>query len=74
MVKYHFGLEALGVSLKALHEIGTLYPHGVGRPVIDVGRRHELSALLHAGDKHGVQVRPCRVDGSAVTSGAGTQY
>ena len=30
---------------------------GIGRPVVDVGGRHELSALRETRDQHGLQVR-----------------
>jgi hypothetical protein len=61
------------VLLEALHQFGALHAHHVGRPVVDLGGRHQLAALRHAGDQHRLQVGTCRIDGGGVTGGAGTQ-
>ena len=45
----------------------------VARPVVDFGRRHQLAALLEAGDQHRLAVGACGVDGGAVAGGSGTQ-
>ena len=42
LVRNHLGLEALGVALEALHEVRALHAVRVGRPVVHVGRRHQL--------------------------------
>ena len=50
VVEDHFGAEALGVLLEALHELGALYSHGVRRPIVDVGGGHQLAALGETGE------------------------
>jgi hypothetical protein len=61
VVEHHLGLEALGVPLEALHEIGALDAVGVGRPVVHVGGGHELPALRNPGQQHRAQVGARRV-------------
>jgi hypothetical protein len=73
LVGDHFGLEALGVLLEALHQVRSLDALGVGRPVIHIGRGHELAALRHAGDQHRPQVCPRRVDRGGITRRAGAE-
>src|SRR6185436_2255717 len=41
LVQNDLGIEALGVLLETLHQLRTLYAHGVGRPVVDVGGGHQ---------------------------------
>ena len=62
LVEDDLGLEALGVLAKALHQVGPLDAVGVGGPVVDVGRRHQLAALRDPGDEHRVQVGARRID------------
>ena len=73
VVEYDFGVEALGVLLEACHQFRALHALRVRRPVFDVGRGHQLAALRDAGDQHRGQVGACRVDGSRVAGGAGTE-
>jgi hypothetical protein len=51
-----------------LHEGGALQALYIAGPVIDLGRSHELAALLDAGDEQGGAVRARRVNGRAVSS------
>ena len=45
VIEDQFGRESLGVFLKSRHQIGPHHAVRVGRPIIDVGRRHQLAAL-----------------------------
>ena len=56
LVEDDLGLEALGVQLKPRHQVRALNAGSIGRPVVDVGSRHELSALREARDEHRPQV------------------
>ena len=58
---------------EALHQLGALHAFRVRRPVLDVGRGHQLAALGDAGDQHRGQVGARRVDGGRVAGGAGTE-
>ncbi|ESQ15073.1 MAG: hypothetical protein N838_09820 [Thiohalocapsa sp. PB-PSB1] len=49
MVEQQFGLEALGMSAHALHQIRAEHAVGITGPIIDVGGCHELSTLFEAG-------------------------
>jgi len=62
VVEDDLGVEALGMLQEALHEVGAHDAVDVGRPVVDVCRRHELAALGDAGDEHRLQVGARRVD------------
>ena len=73
VIEDELGVEALGVLLEARHQVGPLHAVGVGRPVVDVGRRHELAALREAGDQHGLQIGTRRVYCGGVSGGAGAQ-
>ncbi len=73
VVEDDLGLEALGMRLEARHQIGTLHAIVVGRPVVDFGRRHELSALRESGDQHRLQVGACGVYCGGVSGGAGAE-
>jgi hypothetical protein len=59
--------------LEALHQFRPLHPHDVGGPVIDFSRSHELAALGHPGDEHGLEVSAGSIDRCAITGGTGTQ-
>ena len=67
MVKDDFGVEALGVGLKPLHQFGALYAVHVSRPVVHISRCHELTALRDAGNEDRVEVGAGRINGCAVT-------
>ena len=58
---------------KALHQLRALNAHHIGRPVVYLGRGHELAALGHAGDQHGVEVGTGGINGGGVASGAGAE-
>ena len=61
LVEDDFGFEALGVLLEARHELRPLNAVGIGRPVVDIGGRHELATLRKTGDEHRFQVGACSV-------------
>jgi len=73
VVEDHLGAEALGVLLEARHEVRPLHPVGIGRPVVDVGGRHQLPALGQAGDQHRIQVGAGGIDRGGVAGGAGAE-
>jgi hypothetical protein len=73
VIEHHLGFEALGVRLKALHQVRPLHALGVGRPVVDLGGGHQLAALGHAGDQQRLQIGARRIDGGGVTRGAGAE-
>ena len=66
VVKHDLGLETLRVLQKALHQLRPLHAVDVGRPVVDVGRRHQLTALGDAGDQQRAEVGARRIDGCGV--------
>jgi hypothetical protein len=47
---------------------------GIGRPVVHVGGRHELSAWSEARDDHGLQIGTRGIDRGRVAGRAGTEY
>jgi hypothetical protein len=61
------------VFLKALHQVGAHHAVDVGRPVVDVGRRHQLAALCHAGDQHRLEVGSRGVHRGGVASRSGAE-
>src|SRR5690606_32595407 len=73
VVEDHLGVEALGMRLHARHEVRTHQAMGVARPVVHLGGRHQLAALLQAGDHHGPEVGAGGVDGGGPAGGAGTE-
>ena len=73
VVEHDLGVEALGVLQEALHQVRALHAVDVGRPVVDVGRRHQLAALRDAGDEHRLQVGARGVDRGGVAGGAGAE-
>ena len=73
MVEHDLGVEALGVLQEALHQVRAHHAVDVGRPVVDVGRRHQLAALGDAGDEHRLQVGARGVDRRGVAGGAGAE-
>ena len=62
----HAGI--FGVTPHPLHEGGALQALDIAGPVIDLGRSHELAALLDPGDEEGGAVRARGVNGRAVSS------
>ena len=73
VVEDHLGVEALGVLLETPHEVGAHHAVGIGGPVVDLGRGHQLAALGEAGDQHRIQVGAGGVDGSGIAGGAGAE-
>jgi hypothetical protein len=62
VVEDDLGLEALGVRLHALHQVRAHQAVRVAGPVVDLGGRHQLAALLQAGDQHRLEVGARGVD------------
>jgi hypothetical protein len=54
MVKNDFGIEALSMLQKAIHELWALDPIGISRPVFDVSGGHELTPLSQASNEGGL--------------------
>ncbi len=73
LVKDHVGVEALGVLLKALHQIGALHALHIGGPVVHLRGGHQLATLGDASDQCGIQVGACRVNAGGVAGRAGAQ-
>ena len=73
VIKHHLGLEPLGVLLKTLHQVGAHDTVDIGRPIVDLGGGHELSALRQTGDQKRLQIGPGRVDGGGVACRAGSE-
>jgi len=73
MVEENFGFKAAGMGFEAGHQFRTLHAVGVGRPVVDFGRRHELASLGHASDQQGLEIGPGGIDGGGVAGRAGTE-
>jgi hypothetical protein len=73
MVENDLGMKTFGVALESIHQSRALYAFGVGRPVVDIVRRHQLPALLQAGDDHRVQIGARGVDRCRITGRAGAQ-
>jgi hypothetical protein len=63
-------VEALGVPPHPVHQVGALQPLDVAGPVVDVGRRHQLAALLESGDQHRLQVGAGGIDRGRVAGRA----
>ena len=60
-------------NVSIVHRLNVAPTVWVTGPVVDIGRRHQLAALLEAGDQHRLAVGACSVDGGAVAGGSGTQ-
>ena len=73
VIEHELGLEALGVLLEARHQIGPHHAIEIGGPVVDFGRRHQLSALRETGDDDGPEIGSRGVYCRRVTGGSGTQ-
>jgi hypothetical protein len=73
VIEDDLGLEALGVAPHPLHQVRSLNAVGVARPVVHVGRRHQLASLFQSSDEDRAQVGACGVDGRGVAGGAGSQ-
>ena len=73
MIKHHFSIKTLGMRGKTLHQLWTLDPIGICRPVIDLGGGHELTSLGKSGDHNGVEVGAGRINGGGVACRPRTQ-
>ena len=73
VIIHNFCVVSLHVLQHAVHQFGTLQSFDITRPVIDIGRRHQLTALFDAGDDNGLEIRPCRIHCSRITGGAGAK-
>jgi hypothetical protein len=73
VVEHDPGVEALGMLEKALHQVGAHHAVDVTRPVVDVGRRHQLPALGDTGHEHRLQVGARGIDGRGIAGGARTE-
>ena len=73
VVEDDFGVEALGVRLHALHQRRAHQAVRVAGPVVDFGGRHQLAALLQAGDHHRLEVGARGVDGGGPAGRAGAE-
>ena len=74
VVENDFGVEALRMFLKTLHQFRPLHSIEVGWPVIHFGGGHQLASLRHSCNQHRVQIGACCIDGGGVTGGAGAEY
>jgi len=74
MIEHDFSFETLGVLLETFHQLGTLHSLRVSRPVIHVGRRHELPTGGEARNDDWLQVRARSVHCGGVARRAGSQY
>ena len=71
------GTEVVATDLAKSFRAG-LSPHldqavRVAGPVVHFGGGHQLSALFHAGNEHGIQVRACGIHGRGVAGWAGAE-
>jgi hypothetical protein len=55
-VEHDFGIESFGMRLKPGHQFRAHDAIDIGRPVIDFGGGHQLTALLQAGDQTGFRL------------------
>jgi hypothetical protein len=73
MIKQDLRAEALGMLLKSIHKFGAKNPGMVGRPVIDVGGCHQLTALGQTGNQNRTQIRAGCVNSGGVAGRATTK-
>ena len=58
----NFRVVALRVAEHSLHQFGSLQALDITGPVIDIGRGHQLPTLFYAGNYHGIEIGPSRID------------
>ena len=68
-----FSLKEQGMFLETLHQFRTLHTVDVGRPVVDLRRGHQLTALRQAGNQYGLEVGSGSVNRGGIASGSGTK-
>ena len=73
VVEHHFGVEALGMFGHALHQVRPLQTVDVAGPVVDIGRRHQLTTLGETGDHGGLQVGSGCIDRRRVAGRSGAE-
>ncbi len=66
VVKNDLSMKAFRVLQEALHQFRSLHAHRVTGPVLDISGRHQLTALLDAGDHYRLQVGAGGVNGGAI--------
>ena len=71
-VEHDLGVKALSLIEQVLHELRAFDAVDGTRPVVDFGRRHQLSALFHPGDQERLEVGARRVNGGRVAGGPRT--
>jgi hypothetical protein len=73
VIHQDLGVEPLGVLAHALHETRARETVRIARPVVDLGGRHELATLFHAGDEQRPPIRARGIHGRRITRRAGTE-
>ncbi len=73
LVAGHFHVEPHRMRAQLFHEFGSLETFSTARPVVDLGRRHELATLLKTRDEQRLEVRACRINGSRIAGWSGTE-
>ena len=73
VVHHQFGAKALGMRLQALHQIRPLHAGHISGPVVHFSGVHELPALGHAGDEHGLKIGAGGIDGGGIAGRAGAK-
>ena len=73
MVEDDLRVEAIRVLAHALHQIGSLDPTVITRPVVYVGSRSHLATHLHARDQDRIEVGAGRIDGRRIARRTGPE-
>src|SRR5690606_21797136 len=73
VVVHDLRVEALRVLLHALHQRGAREPVRITRPVVDVRRRHQLTAFLEARNEQRLTIRASGIHCRGVTRRAGAE-
>jgi hypothetical protein len=50
VIENNLGVKAFRVLLEARHQLRSLHTHGISRPVVNFGGRHQLTALCQSGN------------------------
>jgi hypothetical protein len=69
VIEHDLGGEAFGMLAHALHELRTLQSLDITRPIVDIGRGHELTTLGDPGNQQWLAVGPRSVYSGAVAGG-----
>ncbi len=73
VIEDDFGVEPFRMLLETRHQLRAEDAFGVGRPIVDVRRRHELAALRETCYDDGMKIRPRGVYCRGVAGRAGTE-